>query len=85
MSFFGVEIHIYSVACCEYEAAGTLEEEVKSLVMLQYLSVPRGTYQAVEKSMPGAVKCLIPQHEVLQKMQLLSLLCLVTLVCSVHS
>lgn len=56
MSISRGDIHICSIFCCEYKAAGTLEQEIKSLSMLQYLSIPHETLQAAETNVLETVK-----------------------------
>lgn len=62
MSIFRGDIHICSISYCEYKAAGTLEQEIKSLSMLQYLSIPHETLQAAETNVLKTVKWIILQH-----------------------
>ena len=50
------EVHTCNISCCEYKAAGTLEQEIKSLSMLQYLSIPHETLQAAETNVLETVK-----------------------------
>ena len=56
MSNSRADIHICSISYCEYKAAGTLEQEIKSPSMLQYLSIPHETLQAAETNVLETVK-----------------------------
>lgn len=49
MNISRVDIHICNISYHEYKAAGTLEQEKKSLSMLQYLSIPHEALQAAEQ------------------------------------
>ena len=49
MSISRVDIHIRNISYHEYKAAGTLEQQKKSLSMLQYLSIPHEALQAAEQ------------------------------------
>lgn len=56
VSISRVDIHICRISYCECKAAGTLEQAIKSLSVLQYLSIPNETLQAAETNVLETAK-----------------------------
>lgn len=56
VSISRVDTHICRISYSECKAAGTLEQAIKSLSALRYLSIPNETLQAAETNVLGTAK-----------------------------